>query len=565
MAYTIVKSDGTILTTVPDGTVNTTSTSLDLPGRNYAGYGQSVDTNFVHQLESYADTTPPENPLRGQLWFNINNNTMYICPSDGEANALAWIALTSVSSGGTTTFGNVTVTGDLLANNITATNNSNANSATFTYLTVTVSANVASGNITTGNIGSLTTSDISTGNIGTTGSLTGVWTSNGTGTVSYGGPSPGSAANTAFYVTGGNLVINPAAAGGIKTDNYYYANGTPISFAGTYGNANVAAYLPTYNGNILAANVRTSIMTTGANTTEGTLTGTWTANGGGVANGITGTTLLVTNGNIVISGASAGIRTDNYYYANGTPISFAGIYSNANVANYLPVYTGSIGGTLTTASQPNISSVGTLTSLIVNGNVNSGNASFSGRVAIGGATGTDKTVLTPQSLGNGILQSAVNNAENTFVPSTQDASRFVWRPSGVEGMRIESTGNVGIGTVSPSQKLDVNGSLKLSGAVYENVFTITDGTSVNINPANGTIQLWTLGANRTPTATNFASGQSITLMVNDGANYNIDWTSIGVNWKTDGGFRPILNATGYTAIVLWKIFNVVYGARVGDA
>ena len=40
MAYTIVKSDGTVLTTVPDGTINTTSTSLGLPGKNYAGYGQ---------------------------------------------------------------------------------------------------------------------------------------------------------------------------------------------------------------------------------------------------------------------------------------------------------------------------------------------------------------------------------------------------------------------------------------------------------------------------------------------------------------------------------------------
>ncbi len=52
MAYTIVKSDGTVLTTIADGTINTTSTSLGLPGRNFAGYGQTVDTNFVHQIEN---------------------------------------------------------------------------------------------------------------------------------------------------------------------------------------------------------------------------------------------------------------------------------------------------------------------------------------------------------------------------------------------------------------------------------------------------------------------------------------------------------------------------------
>ena len=82
MAYTIVKSDGTVLTTIADGTINTTSTTLGLPGRNYAGYGQTLDTNFVHQLENFADTTPPANPIRGQLWYNTNNSTLYVCPSD---------------------------------------------------------------------------------------------------------------------------------------------------------------------------------------------------------------------------------------------------------------------------------------------------------------------------------------------------------------------------------------------------------------------------------------------------------------------------------------------------
>ena len=62
MAYTIVKSDGTVLTTIADGTINTTSTSLGLPGRNYAGYGQSLDTNFFHAMENLADSTTPANP-----------------------------------------------------------------------------------------------------------------------------------------------------------------------------------------------------------------------------------------------------------------------------------------------------------------------------------------------------------------------------------------------------------------------------------------------------------------------------------------------------------------------
>lgn len=270
MAYTIVKSDGTVLTTIADGTINTTSTSIGLPGRNYAGYGQTLDTNFVHQLENFADTTPPANPLRGQLWYNTNNSTLYVCPTDGEANALAWLALTSTSSGGATTFGAVTVTGSLQANNVTATNNSNANAVTSSYLTVSANANIADANITSANIGALITTSISTGSATTAGTLTGVWT--------VSGGSGGSGANAVIFNSGGIYISNSAGSNlyGIKTDKYMYANGDPISFAGTYSNSNVSSFLPTYNGNLLAANVQTPIITTGANTTAGTITGNWT-------------------------------------------------------------------------------------------------------------------------------------------------------------------------------------------------------------------------------------------------------------------------------------------------
>jgi hypothetical protein len=102
-------------------------------------------------------------------------------------------------------------------------------------------------------------------------------------------------------------------------------------------------------------------------------------------------------------------------------------------------------------------------------------------------------------------------------------------------------------------------------SVKETVFTITDGTSVDINPTNGAVQLWTLGDSRTPTATNFADGQSVTLMIDDGSAFTITWTSIAPVWKTNGGVAPTLNLTGFTAIVLWKVGSTVYGARVGDA
>jgi hypothetical protein len=171
MAYTIVKSDGTVLTTIADGTINTTSTSLGLPGRNYAGYGQALDTNFVHVLENFADNTPPANPLRGQLWFNTNDNTLRVCPADGESVASEWLILASTSSTGTTTFGSVTITGDLASNNATITNTLTV--GTIDSVNISVSGNA---NITTANIGNTFTTVISTGGNTNPGTLQGTWT-----------------------------------------------------------------------------------------------------------------------------------------------------------------------------------------------------------------------------------------------------------------------------------------------------------------------------------------------------------------------------------------------------
>jgi hypothetical protein len=272
MAYTIVKSDGTVLTTIADGTINTTSTSLGLPGRNYAGYGQALDTNFVHTVENFADTVPPPNPLRGQLWYNTNNSTIYVCPTDGESNALAWLALTATSSGGNTSFGAVTVTGNLSANNLSAINEITSNLFTSSYLTVSANANIAQANITAANIGTLTTTAITTGSATTAGGLTGVWTINGS--------AGGNNANAVIFNTGGIYINNTGNLFGIRTDKYMYANGDPISFAGTYSNTNVAAYLTVYGGNILTVQTQATVVTTGANTTAGTLTGNWTLSAG---------------------------------------------------------------------------------------------------------------------------------------------------------------------------------------------------------------------------------------------------------------------------------------------
>jgi hypothetical protein len=77
MAYTINLTNGSIFATIADGTINTSS-SMTLIGKNYAGYGQFLDDNFIHLLENGANSTPPGAPLTGQLWWDSSTSLLKV-------------------------------------------------------------------------------------------------------------------------------------------------------------------------------------------------------------------------------------------------------------------------------------------------------------------------------------------------------------------------------------------------------------------------------------------------------------------------------------------------------
>ena len=77
MAYTINLTDGSIFATIADGTINTSS-SMILVGKNYAGYGEFLDENFIHLLENGSNNTAPTAPLTGQLWWDKTNNVLKV-------------------------------------------------------------------------------------------------------------------------------------------------------------------------------------------------------------------------------------------------------------------------------------------------------------------------------------------------------------------------------------------------------------------------------------------------------------------------------------------------------
>lgn len=70
MSYQLNKTDGTLLVDLIDGQLDTSSTNLVLVGRNYSGYGEAFNENFIKLLENFANTAAPSNPLTGQTWWD---------------------------------------------------------------------------------------------------------------------------------------------------------------------------------------------------------------------------------------------------------------------------------------------------------------------------------------------------------------------------------------------------------------------------------------------------------------------------------------------------------------
>ena len=71
MPYTLRKTNGTTLAIIQDGAIET-STDLVFVGKNYAGYGQTVNENFLKLLENFASPRIPSQPLVGQTWFDTS-------------------------------------------------------------------------------------------------------------------------------------------------------------------------------------------------------------------------------------------------------------------------------------------------------------------------------------------------------------------------------------------------------------------------------------------------------------------------------------------------------------
>ena len=233
------------------------------------------------------------------ITYNLGNNTnrfndLYL------ANSTIYIGSQTISANTTS----VSISGQLVANIV---GNISGNATTAGTVTTAAQPNITSvGTLTSlSSSGNITGANITGTHYGAATGLTSIPGANVSGEVAY--------ATTANAVAGANVsgtvssattsgtvttaaqpnitsvgtltsvsVTGNSTTGGIKTDNYYYANGVSISFAGSYSNSNVAAYLPTYTGQVGtgAAIHYGTTLTTGSNSTAGVITGNWSLTAG---------------------------------------------------------------------------------------------------------------------------------------------------------------------------------------------------------------------------------------------------------------------------------------------
>jgi hypothetical protein len=446
----------------------------------------------------------------------------------------------------------------------------------------------------------------------------------------------------------GNLsaltVTGNAAVGGILTNNYYYANGSPVDFqqaAGSNtqiqfnnnndfgasanftfntatdtlavtGNANVTGHVnaaninsgsaaltitantnvtnfyangvvafpanvtaPTFVGNV-AGNITGNIAAQGANTDV-------QFNDGGILGGSNAFTfnktsnVLTVGGNISSQNAALGnLATANYVNVSQNLAVVGNILGgNVNAGNLLTA--NFVAGTLTTAAQPNITSVGTLSSLDVTGNVGAGNVNGGNLVTANYIAGTLTTAAQPNitSLGN---LSALEVTGNILTSANVVTDLIVGRTSGVTIAAAGSNQDIelkpsGTGTVDVWSKIISNVATPVAStdaATKGYVDAAVEGLHIHAPCAAATPNTLATISSGTVTYNNGSSGVGATLTTTgtyatiDGVNIATVGTRILVKNEANAAHNGIYTYTSSTVLTRATDFDTPTEMGGGD-
>jgi hypothetical protein len=327
MSFNITLTDGSLLTTVDDGTINDTSCSLTLIGKNYVGYGTLYNENLVHLLENFSNDTAPENPITGQLWWDTGGNLNVYNGSNFKTIA--------------------TINNSITAPTDAVTGNTWWDTTNQQFYVYNGSEWVLIGPAFQADTG---TSGLVVQNIVDTDSNTHVviYLYVGSGLIGiYSKDDEFIPLNPISIKPGFNLISESIIANirvwGVSYDSDNlggFAANTYLRFSGSGANSFVI------NGNITSNNIiaNSNLVASNATITSNLTVGNITSSGN-----IQAANLIVT-GNATISSN----LTASYFFGNGSYLTGVTSYSNANAASYLPTYTGNLvsltGNVITTAN-----------------------------------------------------------------------------------------------------------------------------------------------------------------------------------------------------------------------
>lgn len=218
-------------------------------------------------------------------------------------------------------------------------------------------------------------------------------------------------------------VTGNIGTGGILTDGYYYANGSPVTFGGNYSNANVQAFLPTYSGNIgELGNISSSLQLNGDQIEF------WSSNANVTHNGILFHTPA--NGSLTAFETAKVVITAPAGSSTNTTLEVAGnikLFGNGNLV--FDATAGGQNGQITTV-----------------GNIAGGNISTAGQLTVTGNITSSANIAGSYILGNGSQLTGLPTGGNSFSTIDANGTSIVADSSSdtltlVAGTNITITGN----------------------------------------------------------------------------------------------------------------------------
>jgi hypothetical protein len=489
MAYPLTLSNGVPLVELSDGIIDNSSTTLRLIGKNYAGYGEALNENLIHMLEHFANDTQPANPLSGQLWWDTTNKILKVY------SGTSWkISTGATSSPFTSPPGDLSnIGGDLWFDSTNAQLKVYSGSQ---WITVGPPATPATGD--TGAFPSVMTDTSGGSHIVTQIRLAGIpyviisrdqFTSSlaGFSTIKAGinfntTASPVLQLSTQDTVSTPNTLVQRTATGAINVGDL---NAGAIS-ASSLNAPNITGSLTgSVTGNVTAPSITATTISASGISASGGITGTMLSASQPNITGLGTLTALNVAGNTAISGtafaltATTATLNGQGIVTQNAGVTFSGI-NNTPIGNATPstaVFT-TIGGTLTTAAQPNITSA---TGLAATGNITQG--TWSGNT------------VQPQYGGTG-----VNNGTRTLTITgasyTLNQSVAIGAAPSLIGTNFTSIPNAAMVnpnvTVSAGTGISGGGTVALGGTITINnagVTSIVAGTGISISGGTGAVTI----------------------------------------------------------------------------